>query len=152
MTEWLVAMSVALLLFLLVPQGRTQKLRVWLVMLAGLPVAHFFPNVWAYLVIDLVIAAIVMVPPKSTWQRVIGLCYVGMALLTTGYILRDIAGVYIFLSAANNPEMLRIANDFLGWLATATLLAWGGHGIFATLGIIGRDSRDLSPAKQGRVR
>ena len=111
---WLTAMGLALILFVIGPINRAQYLRVWLAMLAGLPLAYLFPNMWAYIAIDLSIAAIVMVQPKAPWQRAIGLCYVAMALLTTGYLIRYFAGVHLFLSPAGSPDLLQPVNDVLG--------------------------------------
>lgn len=145
-------MALALILLAVGPINRAQYLRVWLAMLAGLPLAQFLPNMWAYIVIDLAIAAIVMVQPKAMWQRAIGLCYIAMALLTTGYMIRVLAGVYFSLSPATNSEMLHSLNDVLGWAATAVLIAWGGNGVFRSYWIGPSSGRNLQTAGQGRSR
>jgi hypothetical protein len=145
-------MAFALILFAIGPINRAQYLRVWLAMIAGLPLAYLFTSPWAYIAIDLAVAAIVMVRPKAPWQRAIGFCYVGMALLTTGYMIRQIAGVYIFSSPAVDPIVLSPFNDFLGWAATLILIAWGGNGVFRAYRYRANPSGDIQLACARRVR
>ena len=152
MPEWLFAMTLALVLGLLTPEQRGQRERVWIVMIVGLPVAHIYQRVWFYMAIDLAIAAAIMMEPKTLWQRIIGLCYIGMALLSLGYLIR----LHLFSSPAASPELLKAVNDYLGWAATLVLIMWGGNGVFGTLweGLWHRlgGGRDLSPVEQRRVR
>lgn len=152
MELWDIAMIPAALLAVLTYPERMARVRVWLVMIAGAVLAHVYANVWFYLVLDIAVATIIMLPPKTMWQRAIGACYVGMILITTGYILHDLTYVHFSLSAASSPEMLKTAHDFLGWAAIALLMLWGGDALLGTYRDRVGGSSDLSPSEQGRVR
>ena len=129
---WLGATVVALGVGLISPVERSHRLRVWAAMVGACVAAYAFPNVWFYLAIDIVAAAVIMTHPKTLPQRAIGLCYIGMILLTSGFILRNLFGVQIFLSAAEEPTVLKSAHDFLSWLAVAILFAWGAGNALGT--------------------
>ncbi|MEM6493021.1 MAG: hypothetical protein AAF650_01455 [Pseudomonadota bacterium] len=106
-------------------------------------------SMWLYVAIDVAAAAAIMWPPRNVWQRAIGLCFVTMILLTTGYVLY---GLQIFSSAAADPGMLQAAHTWLGWLALSLLLVWTFDDAFGDA--LGRywNRGDVWPAGLGRVR
>ena len=144
-------MMLGLLLALTSPEGRVARVRVWAAMMGGSLLMSFYPNIWFYLALDIVAAAVIMAPPKTVWQRGIGLCYVGMILLTCGYALGEAPALHIFLSPANSPEMLKAAHDYLGWAAVALFVLWGSDGLFGIIRDRVSPSGNLQASKSGRV-
>ena len=129
MTVWKLAMIALLVFGLINPAHRWSRLRVGLVMLGASFVAALFPNLWFYLAIDLAIAALILLPPRSTWQKAIAVCYLWMALLTIGFI----GTIHFSSSAVADPKMLMSAHDVFTWAATCVLFLWGADGIVGGL-------------------
>lgn len=149
--EWKLAMVLALLIGVVSPTDRGARIRVWAAMMAGSLAAYIYPNLWYYVALDVSVAAIILMPPKTVWQRAIGLCFVVMILLSIGYAIRDFAALHIFLSAPNSPHMLKEAHDFLGWAALAIFSLWGGHAIFGPYFNRSGNRGPVSVAEQRRV-
>lgn len=151
-TTWKFAMILTLFVCLAAPENRRERVRVWAAMMVGSLLGIFYQSVWFFLALDILVAVAIMAPPKWVWQRVIGFCYVAMVLLSTGYMLRELAVVHFSLSPTNSPDMLKSAHDFLGWAALAALLSWGAHGILGTYWARFSGAGSLAPARSGRVR
>lgn len=125
MSDWKVAMLC--LLPLMVGGAWRVKLRVWAALCAGSVAAHIMPSVHAFIVIDLITAGIVMLPPKGGPQRFIGASLLLMAMLSMGLL-----GATAFLhplqessASIRNQIMLFESLMFISWVQFGALLLWG---------------------------
>ena len=152
MTVWKAVMLSALLFGLASPSDRACKMRVWAAMMVGSLAMGIYPNLWFYLALDVIVAVVIMMPPKTVWQRAIGLCYVAMLLLGVGYGVGEFLALQNFSSTAPNPSVLKTAHDYLGWVAVAVFFVWGGDGLLGDYRIGRGPSGGLLPVEQGRLR
>lgn len=150
MTTWEVAMIVALLVGIISPVDRGPRARAWAATMVGSLAAYLYPNLWYYLALDVAVAAIILLPPRTSWQRAIGFCFVVMVLLSIGYAIHDLAALHIFLSPAGSPAVLKETHDYLGWVACGLLLLWGGSAILGTYLHRASDSSGVSAAAPRR--
>jgi len=118
-------MIALLVLAAIAPSERWQRLRVGAVMLGASFIAAIYPNIWFYLCIELAAGFLILLPPKSTWQQWIGSCYIGMAILTIGFV----ATLQFFSSANGNSDMLKVGYDLFAWIAAGFLFLWGIDGL-----------------------
>jgi hypothetical protein len=131
MSVWKLALLAVLLFGVVAPHERWNRVRVAAAMMAGsfaaMLAVYALPSdwvLWSYLAIDLGAAFIILMHPRTVWQRFIGLCYVGMAMLTLGFALT----LQFLLSAVGDPNMLKVGHDAFSWAALALLLLWGADG------------------------
>ena len=93
------------------------KFRVWSVLfLANLATYVSWSTAW-FLTVDLVAAALILIPPKADGQRAIGGIFALMAMFDIGYLLSPQQGVLMY-------QNVLIA---LGWAQWFILLLWGLH-------------------------
>jgi hypothetical protein len=98
------------------------KLRTWATMFVSSGATLFVPvgHAPAYLAIDLISGALVLMRPAGLPQRAIGLLFAFMCMFDLGFIL------------SGHPERMDTyisANVLIGWLQWAILLAWGAYGV-----------------------
>lgn len=96
-----------------------RKLRTWAAMMGASLAAMFAPFVTAFVVIDIIAAAVVLKRPASCAQRMIGLLFVGMVFFELGYLI----------SPRNQHGLLMFGLQGLGWMQFAILAAWGCHDV-----------------------
>lgn len=97
--------------------------RVWGALMAGHLVSWVLPFAPAFILIDLLTAAVVLSRPAGEAQKLIGLLSVGMALTGIGYfIATDIMG------SVGQPRAYADILRLLGWLQLIILGVWGFDG------------------------
>lgn len=109
---WLLAM------FFVVPflRGRAM-VRTWLALLLASGAAWVFPNIAAFIAIDLIAAAVVIKHPAGWSQRLICLCFIGMIIVEAGHVVSpNMGGAFV-----------AYAGLFLGWIQWALLIVWSLH-------------------------
>lgn len=95
-------------------------LRCWAAMMAGSVAANFFDTTSAYILIDLLAAAIILARPAITIQRHIGTFSVCMAMASLGHWCAvNIKG------SKGDPAFLADVLNWLGWAQLALLVGWG---------------------------
>lgn len=147
MTAWKITVLVLLLFGAIAPNERWHRIRVGAVMLLASFAAAFFPNIWFYLALELAAGFLILLPPKTKWQSAIAYCYIGMAMLTIGFV----ATLEIFSSAAGNSEMLKVGYDLFAWIAAGFLFLWGVDGILQSRGYRIGDCGSARSARSGFV-
>lgn len=89
--------------------------RSWAALLAASLAGKVFPDPAAWVLIDLVAAAIVIFPPRAGFQKAIAWLFAAMMLFELGWLLSDRMNSFIVVDAG----------AVCGWLQLAALLAWG---------------------------
>jgi hypothetical protein len=89
--------------------------RSWVALLAASVAGKVFADPAAWVLIDLVAAAIVIYPPRKGFQKVIAAGFAGMMIFELGWLL----------SERMNANFVVNAGSFCGWLQLAALLMWG---------------------------
>ena len=120
-----------LVLFLALPllvAGRgplNQKIRCWATLIANSYLSTLSTQVGYFITIDLMAAAIVMSYPSSSWQRLIGLCFVAMGFVSIGTASGQIMSDYIGYS-----ELAYTFFMALSWAQIAILFCWGSYDFY----------------------
>lgn len=92
-----------------------QMWRTWAALAGASAAAWIVPDIVAYVIIDLIAAAIVVRHPRGLAQKAIGWLFVSMLLFEVGFIL----------SPQNNPMTMWQIGVVLGWAQWGLLLSWG---------------------------
>jgi hypothetical protein len=114
-SDWKVAM-----LCLLPLMWGQAKLRTWGALFGASLAALFAPFLSAFVVIDLVAAAVILRAPAGFAQRSIGALFVGMILFEIGFLL----------SEGNQQGLMLSGLQALGWAQWAILATWGAYDAF----------------------
>lgn len=104
--------------------GFGSKLRVWAALMLGSIAAYVAQTVEAYILIDLLTAAVVLSRPAGEWQKAIG----------SISVFSGIVGLFFWISVKffagqGEPERLAMMLNQIGWVQFAILGAWGGNDI-----------------------
>lgn len=137
MTPWQLAMAALIPLMF-----GGAKARVWLVLLASSLVGNLWWHPGWFMVVALLAAAVVLVPPKALGQRAIGGIFGAMALFDIGYLL----------SPQQGSEMYLAVLIALGWAQWFILLWWGLHDAWQYYFRGLRAARRVRDPALGRVR
>lgn len=137
MTEWKWAMLALLPLL----RGREMQ-RTWAVMFVASLATFVIHGPVAYMAIDALAAALIMVRPAGLAQRMIGALFVVMLMFDLGF----------YLSPGADGNLFRSILTGIGWVQWLILGVWTSHDLWRHH----RGNADLvhrvSPARQGRTR
>lgn len=98
--------------------------RVWLALMAGHVASWIIPFAPAFILLDLLTAAVVLSRPAGEAQKLIGLFSIGMAITGISYFFAtDVMG-YV-----GQPRAYADVLRSLGWLQIIILGVWGIDGI-----------------------
>lgn len=92
------------------------RLRCWITLFAASILAHFANTIGAFIVIDMISAAIVLRHPAGVAQRAIGFLFICMLFFEFGFLL----------SERQQEGFLIAALSGIGWMQWGVLLAWSG--------------------------
>lgn len=148
LTDWKIAMVFALVFVALPRAERPTRLWVWAVMMISSFAALIHYSLWLFVIIDIIGAILILLPPRGVWQKAIGFCYIAMLLITTGFAL---SRLQVFSSAAPDPHLLQFAHATIGWIALALLVLWTVDDAARPHLDRNRNRRGLAPADVGRV-
>lgn len=149
LSDWKIAMIVALIVIALPERERATRLWVWAVMICSSFAAMIQWSLWLFVLIDIIAAVFILLPPRGVWQRAIGFCYIAMLLITTGFV---VSRLQFFSSAAPDPLLLQFAHSTLGWIALSLLLLWTGDDAARPYLDSNRDRGGLAAVDVGRSR
>lgn len=125
--------SMALVLPLMMDKA---KVRTWLALLVACAAAWIARTAEAYLLIDLLGGAIILIRPAGWAQRSIGMLFAAMALFDIGFIAGGSHGVSLYALFLN----------LLGWIQLGILASWGAHDNFERH-LVRRGNRRGIPAR-----
>jgi len=115
------------------------KARTWAALMGAALAASVLPFMAAFVVIDLIAAAVVLRRPAGIAQRMIGLLFVGMVFYEIGFLLSD----------GNQRGLLVASLVALGWLQWAVLAGWGAYDACGyCLRRFGLARRSVAPARR----
>ena len=112
MTDWKIAMLCLLPLMM-----QPVKLRTWGALFGASLAAMFTPFLSAFIVIDILAAAIVLKSPAGFAQRTIGALFVGMIFFEIGFML----------SERNQADLMLSGLLAIGWAQWGVLATWGAY-------------------------
>ena len=103
-------------MFLLIPLLRGGRMwRTWAALACACAAAWVFPYAAAFVVIDLIAAAVILRRPRGVAQKAICAIFALMMLFEIGFLF----------SNQLNGQLLQYTGIVLGWVQWCLLLSWG---------------------------